>query len=194
MKKLAITFLTILFCLTSSIAWSETLSPTDLVKRNGIHYKMFTNVPFTGSVKGKDKDGYFEKGTYKDGKKNNVFETYYENGQLESKGTFKDGKFDGVYEYYHENGQLCSKGTYKNSKEEGLWVFYHDNGELWYKGTYKNGKEEGLWEEYYDNGRLDRKGTYKDGKLNGISEHYYKNGKINNNYHGTYKNDVKTSD
>lgn len=58
----------------------------------------------------------------------------------------------------------------------------------------KNGKEEGLWEEYYDNGRLDRKGTYKDGKLNGISEHYYKNGKINNNYHGTYKNDVKTSD
>jgi len=32
MRKLTITFLTIVFCLTSSIAWSETVKPTDLQK------------------------------------------------------------------------------------------------------------------------------------------------------------------
>ena len=42
------TFLTILFIsLLSSPSWSETID--DLVERNGIYYKKFTDVPFTGA-------------------------------------------------------------------------------------------------------------------------------------------------
>ena len=63
MRKLTITFLTIVFCLTSSIAWSETVKPDDLVNRNGITYKKHSNIPFTGY-----EDGRYRKGTYKDGK------------------------------------------------------------------------------------------------------------------------------
>ena len=61
MKKTLITFFTLLFCLTSSVGWSETMD--DLVERDGVHYKKFTQVPFTGEVTGK------EQGSFKNGKK-----------------------------------------------------------------------------------------------------------------------------
>ena len=105
MRKLTITFLTIVFCLTPSIAFSKTVKPDDLVVRDGIIYKKFTNKPYSGSVEGEDKDGEFHKGTIKNGKREGLWEKYHENGQLKKIGTFKNGKLDGSFERYHENGQ-----------------------------------------------------------------------------------------
>jgi hypothetical protein len=93
MKKLTITFMTIMFCLTSSIAWSETVAPTDLMERNGITYnKQITDKPYSGSVAGKCNVGYFIKGTYQEGKKEGVWESYNEDGWLLAKVTYKNGK------------------------------------------------------------------------------------------------------
>jgi antitoxin component YwqK of YwqJK toxin-antitoxin module len=107
----------------------------DLVERNGLHYKKFTNVPFTGKVTGK------EQGSFRKGKKDGPFVDYYDNGQLHQKGTFKDGN------------------------PIGPWVGYHDNGQLWWKGTSKDGKRVGPWVEYNREGTVDEKytGTYKNG-------------------------------
>ena len=64
--KLIIRFLTISFItLLSSPSWSETVTMDDLVERNGIYYKNFTNVPFSGLVvqdcpEGKPKDIFQE--------------------------------------------------------------------------------------------------------------------------------------
>jgi hypothetical protein len=45
--------ITILFIsLLSSPSWSETVSWDDLVERNDLFYEKFTDVPFTGEVKG----------------------------------------------------------------------------------------------------------------------------------------------
>jgi len=59
MKKVFSIFFTVLFCLTSSVGWS--LEYKDLVKRDGIYYEKFTDVPFTGKVDGKT-TGYFKNG------------------------------------------------------------------------------------------------------------------------------------
>jgi antitoxin component YwqK of YwqJK toxin-antitoxin module len=75
------------------------------------------------------------------------------------------GKKEGIWEKYYDNGQLMYKGSFNNGKKDGYWEWYFDNGQLMYKGSYKNGKEEGYWEEYYDNGQLAYKGSYKNGKL-----------------------------
>ena len=85
----------------------------DLVKREGLFYKKFTDVPFTGKVEG------------------------------EQQGKLKNGKKDGPWVFYWDNGQLNSKGTYKNGKEEGFWVGYNDDGTVneKYTGTYRNGKK-----------------------------------------------------
>ena len=107
----------------------------DLVITNGLYYKKFTNVPFTGEVTGR------------------------------IQGTFKDGNQDGLWVGYHENGQLEFKGTFKDGKREGPWVFYYDNGQLSLEGTYKDGKADGPWISFNEDGTVDEgwTGTWKDG-------------------------------
>jgi len=133
MNKTLITFFTVLFCLTSSVGWS--LEYKDLVYLDGLYYKKFTDVPFTGDITGK------------------------------KKGSFKNGKKDGSWISYHENGQLEFEGNYKNDKKEGSWVRYWDDGQLKFKGDYKNGRREGYWIVFSYDGQLWSKGKYKDGQM-----------------------------
>jgi len=48
--------------------WSESLTIDDLVERDDLYYKKFTNVPFTVEVSG------IENGRFKNGKKNGWLE------------------------------------------------------------------------------------------------------------------------
>jgi antitoxin component YwqK of YwqJK toxin-antitoxin module len=112
-----ILLLTLLF---PSLAFGVTMD--DLVYRDGIHYKKFSEVPFTGKTTGR------KQGSFKNGKAEGPWVSYHDNGQLWSKGTSKNGKQHGPRVSYWENGQLWSKGTYKDGKRHGPWVFYTDNG------------------------------------------------------------------
>ena len=125
-----ILLLTLLF---PALALSETMGA--LVKTDGLYYKKFSDVPFTGKVTGN------EQGSFKDGKKDGPWVTYWDNRQLRAKGTYKDEKRDGPWVTYWFNGQLRTKGTYKDGKKDGPWVRYWDNGTVWsaLTGTYKNG-------------------------------------------------------
>ena len=80
-----ILLLTLLF---PSLAYGVTMD--DLVERpmwSGIYYEKFSDVPFTGKTKGKTQ------ATFKNGKKNGPWVSYYDNGQLISKGTYKNGRW-----------------------------------------------------------------------------------------------------
>ena len=144
--------LTILFLsLLSSPSWSETFD--DLVQRDGVYYKKFSEVPFTGKVTG------LYKGLIKNGKKEGAWISYYSNGQLESKGNYKNGEFEGEWIRYHENGDLSLKSNYENGKKEGAWISYYSNGQLESKGNYENGKREGAWISYYWGGEVVEGGT-----------------------------------
>ena len=104
--------LLIITLLLSSPSWGETVSMDDLVERNDLYYKKFTDTPFTGEVSGQG-NGYIE-----NGKKDGYWVTYHENGQLKAKGTFKDEKWDGLWEWYYDNGRLAKKGTYKDGVKQ----------------------------------------------------------------------------
>jgi hypothetical protein len=129
-----ILLLTLLF---PALAFGETMD--DLVKRDGLYYKKFAEVPFTGKTTGKIQ------GSFKNGKKHGPWVSYHDNGQLRNKGTFKNGK--------------------KNGKKNGPWVKYHENGQLRYKGTFKNAKKDGPWVGFHQNGNVNEKltGTFKNG-------------------------------
>ena len=109
----------------------------DLVKRNGIHYKKFSNVPFSGKVTGQIQ------GTLKNCKREGAWITYWKNGQLRDAGNYKNGRMVGERVSYHDKGQVWLKGNYKNDKQEGAWFYFKENGERNDKlsGTYKNGKK-----------------------------------------------------
>ena len=107
----------------------------DLVKRDGLYYEKFSNVPFTGKVTGG------------------------------IQGSLKKGLREGEWVYYHRNGQLHAKGTFKNGKEDGEWILYHQNGHLDTRGTMRNGKKEGEWISYHRDGRLVGNLFYENGEL-----------------------------
>ena len=103
-------YLLVLLLFLPALVSAETIDRSDLVKRDGLSYKDFTNVPFTGRTRGQ-----FQ-GTYKDGTQHGPYESYHENGQLWMKTTYKDGKKHGPTEWYYKNGQLWKKGTYNDGE------------------------------------------------------------------------------
>ena len=93
----------------------------DLVKRDGLYYKKFSDVPFSGKITG-------------------LFEVSGEVIELDQ-GMIKDGMKEGAWFIRYSNGQLSFKGNYKNDKEEGTWVGYGLDGRVQKErtGTFKNG-------------------------------------------------------
>ena len=92
----SVVFVVLLF---PSLALSEEVTFDDLVEREGLFYKKFTDVPFTGKTTGQEQ------------------------------GTYKNGVLDGPWVWYYDNGQMWEKGDYKNGKMDGPWVFYDENGQ-----------------------------------------------------------------
>ena len=138
--KILLTLLTCLFILSPNVVLSETID--DLVKRDGLYYKKYSDVPFNGEVTGRSQ------GIFENGKRVGPWVTYHDNGQLQFKGTYKDGKKHGPWVQYFDmtqdgKGILFSKGTYKDGKREGFWIYNNDFGKLRkdIAGTYKNDKK-----------------------------------------------------
>ena len=86
----------------------------DLVLREGLYYKKFSDVPFSGKISGYNK-----------------------------KGAIVNGVHEGAWVHYWSNGQLWSKGNYKNGNEEGAWNYYNNEGTLnkEISGIYKDGEK-----------------------------------------------------
>ena len=99
----------VLMSLVSFPSWSETIE--DLVVREGVWYKKFSDIPFTGVIDGR------------------------------ISGKFLNGKFNGLFTHYWENGQLQTKGVYLNGKKEGRWVYFLSDGTALraLTGTFENG-------------------------------------------------------
>ena len=146
-----------LLCETTGVGCPESVDFKDLVKRDGLYFKKRTDIPFTGKTTGD------EQGSFKNGKKDGSWISYYDNGQLLTKRPYKNGKKDGPWVGYHKDAKLRIKGTLNDGKKDGPWVWFYDNGQLRSKGIYKNGKKDGPWVSYHDNGQLEAKGTYKNG-------------------------------
>ena len=87
------------------------------ITRDGVIYDQNTNEPLTGIV-----------------------EELNENGQLEQRTTYRDGKREGLWEYFHDNGQLEGRVNYIDGKREGLWEGFNEDGNSVGTVTYRNGE------------------------------------------------------
>ena len=140
MKKLIL--ITILFItFLSSPSWSGTLTMNDLVEKEDLlFYKKFSIFspldflyPFTGEISG------LQSGSFKNGKREDIWVSYHKNGNIGIKEIYKDGKRDGFYEMYYENGQLKEKGNLKFDWEDGFWEYFNEDGSLLRTETWKDG-------------------------------------------------------
>lgn len=98
------------------------------------------------------------------------WEFYNEDKRLTSKGMYKEGKPDGLWESWDENGDLQSKTEYNLEDEYALRTFYQ-NGRK--SSTVEMKLLDGSWEFYgtltfyHDNGRKQSEGQYRYGKRRG---------------------------
>ena len=95
--------------LIASLRFEQSLAETmdDLIHREGIWFKRFTDYPFTGSIFG------------------------------QYQGKMVNGKMEGDWVGYYPSGQLWWKGFYKNGKEEGYHIAYFEDGKINKKHTGK---------------------------------------------------------
>ena len=150
MKRI-LTSLVLMVLLFPVLALGETMD--DLVERDGLFYKEFTDVPFTGEITEQRIQG-----TVRNGKRDGIWVEYHSNGQLWRKETWKDGTRDGPWFLYHKNGQLWIKRIFKDGVKDGPFIRYYENGQLRSKGAYKGGEKEDDWVYYSSDGSVLEKG------------------------------------
>ena len=86
MTRLTLIIPALVALLVSGPTWGETFE--NLVLRDGLYYKKFTDVPFTGKVEGE------QQGKIKNGKRDGPWVSYHDDGTVVKflTGTYKDGK------------------------------------------------------------------------------------------------------
>jgi len=163
---------------------------TELVQREGLYYKKFSDEPFTGKIEGNvqtdvrrgqlhgswlkfDDDGQLiEKGFHEDGKRFGKWEYFSSNGRLSYTQTFKDGVLDGLTEHYTSNGKLSSVQNIINGITKSSTNYYYQEGILKAAITSEAAVRHGTSIWYYRNGKVKVSQTYNQGKLNGESIEY----------------------
>ena len=101
MKKLLLIVLSLLLI----IGCSKPIDDDSLVERNGIHYQVNSETPYSGEI-------FFItwewtevwRNNLQGWEKNGLSTTWYQNGQKKFETTFKDEKWDGLFTNWYENG------------------------------------------------------------------------------------------
>ena len=140
MKSLTI-LLTILFIsLLSSPSWSETVSWDDLVERDELYYKKFTNTPFNGeTVEIDPRRGYGKTIIeWMDGKKHGEVTSYYGDGQLYLLVNYIHGQRHGITIFYGIGDKILKTQMWKNDKQDGVTEYFNLDGSLSGQETFKN--------------------------------------------------------
>lgn len=100
--------------------------------------------------------------------------------------TYKDGKLDGVFRTYFANGNLLAEISYKNGQLEGKSLIYYPNGFFHNEKHFKEGKLNGVFRAWDEDGSLFFEIEYQDDIQHGFDKTYRKNGIIE--YEDTYIN------
>ena len=110
--------------------------------------------------------------TYKSGRPNGPFTSYYEEGEgkIEEKGTWKGNRYTGSFERRHRNGEVAQKLEFNESgKREGKQQFFYENGQVELEFSVNNGIENGELNRYYPNGDLKETKIFNNGQVDPTS-------------------------
>ena len=123
---------------------------------------------------------------------NGSYKAFYENGKtVKFEGRITNNMVNNLWRSYYKNGNLKSSINYKDGKVEGIAFFFYDDkkeiklAEINYQDDLING----LYQEFFENGAQKAKLNYEEGELHGDAEFYYKTGSIK--IKGKYKNNNK---
>ena len=102
---------------------------------------------------------------------------YYDNGNLEFKHYVNNGKIS-FFESYYEDGTVNTKADYVNGLQHGLQQAFSEDGTLWLRYNYVDGAQQGVEEHFNDDGMLYRRSNFVDGVKQGIEEYFNDDGTV----------------
>src|SRR4051812_37141944 len=79
---------------------------------------------------------------------------FYASGNLMEKGIFTDGKKDQKWTRYNENGTVAAIAFYTLGKKTGTWLVFDDNGKKRFEMNYNNGEKSGVWTNWDESGMV----------------------------------------
>ena len=79
--------------------------------------------------------------------------TFYDNGKMKFQGFMKNGKRDGLWRSFYENGAKWSETTFDQGKKTGRTTTWYENSQMRYDGFYTNDVESGKWTFWDENGK-----------------------------------------
>ena len=195
MKKLSLTFLILLFTLTSNVVWSadfkkglEAAQRGDFVTalreweplaEQGDPYAQYNlgNMYLNGDAFSQDYKTAIETAEkwfrlaaeqgHTDAKRKLIqIKQFYGTELREETEKYEDGQIK--TKRFFENDQIMLEEHYKDGKLDGKSTLWYHNGQIEGEGNYKDGEEDGKWTEwYYGNGHKKQEGNYKDGGKDG---------------------------
>jgi len=106
--------------------------------------------------------------SYRDGKENGVFKTFYPNGKLRELRFFVNGWKEGEHKGWYEDGARAYVYMFKNDMFEGVVKEWSPQGHLFRDMNYEKGMEKGSQKIYYANGKIKSNYVIKDGIRYGL--------------------------
>jgi len=143
MKKLALIVLSVL---GSNILNAQALNDKGL-------YVDSDGELFNGTLT-KTTNGIRSDFTVKDGIVNGPVTYLYASGNVMEKGTFADGKKDQQWIRYNENGSISAIAFYSLGKKTGTWLVFDDSGKKRFEMNYTDGEKTGTWTSWDENGAV----------------------------------------
>ncbi len=77
----------------------------------------------------------------------------YKNGVIKMKGLMKDGKREGLWKSWYEDGTPWSQTTFSAGIKNGATTTWFPNGKKRYEGFFLNDIESGKWKYWDENGK-----------------------------------------
>jgi antitoxin component YwqK of YwqJK toxin-antitoxin module len=85
--------------------------------------------------------------------------------RLVTEGTYKDGRREGIWITYYNNGQKATESHVKNDRREGLETNWYPSGKKMLEADYANGVLHGTATMWNEQGDVILRREYKEGKL-----------------------------
>ena len=160
--------LLLLILIYPSFSFSKSID--DLFVREQTYFNKFSDMPFTGKVKGRINGEIINglrHGKWEVYYKQDLFDKLLDKKVLKVRGNFEAGLREGTWEYYFENGNLFAKGNYSRDLMIDIWNIYYDDEELRLIKYFGNDVKSKTYyvEEFWHNGNIKNEG-------NAIKEHY----------------------
>ncbi len=151
--------------------------------------------------------------TDRNGKKQGVWKTFYEDETLQTEAFYVNGKKNGYFKEYNPDGTLKSIKKYIDDEEQKdvpelteyeIRTDYYPDGSLKVVGSYKDGLAEGIRREYTKDGKIATAYIFEKGFITGQGvvdekglkqgywKEFYNDGKLK--AEGNYKDNIKNGE